>query len=325
MHEERDYQQLDAHTWLVDTRLNRPGHTGCYLVRHGDELAFIDCGASNSVPRLLDTLERLGFSTGQVRYILPTHVHLDHAGGAGRLLAHCPHATLATHHRGLPHLVDPARLQQGATAVYGEAAFRELFGALEPAPEERCQALREGDTLELGGRRLGFIETPGHANHHGCFFDGESGNLFTGDAFGLRYPELDHDGIPFLVATTTPVAFDPDAWQDSIDRMLALQPRQACLTHFGPLADPQRWAPRLRQSIEAHVAVALEEEWRPEEGRETRLREALRELLVEQALAHHPRFDRRTLEELLEVDIALNAQGLAVWLIRRARRREKGL
>jgi len=325
MQQAHDIRQLDAHTWLIDTGLNRPGHTGCYLVRSGDELAFVDCGASSSVPRLLDALEELGFSTGQVRYILPTHVHLDHAGGAGRLLSHCPNATLATHHKGLPHLIDPEKLQQGATAVYGEAAFQELFGNLEPAPAARCQALHQGDTLDLGGRELGFIETPGHANHHGCFFDPESGNLFTGDTFGLRYPELDRAGEPLLIATTTPVAFDPEAWQDSIDRMLALQPKRACLTHFGPLDDPARWAPWLRQSIEVHVAIALQEEQQQQEGREERLLEALRSLLVAQAMAHNPELDRSMVEKLLEVDLALNAQGLAIWLARRARRREKGL
>ncbi|RTZ73448.1 MAG: MBL fold metallo-hydrolase [Gammaproteobacteria bacterium] len=325
MQQAHDFRQLDDHTWLIDTGLNRPGHTGCYLVRYGDELALIDCGASNSVPRLLDVLARLGFSTGQVRYILPTHVHLDHAGGAGRLLAHCPEATLATHHKGLPHLVDPERLQQGAMAVYGEAAFRELFGRLEPAPAERCRALHEGDSLELGGQELHFIETPGHANHHGCFFDPQGGNLFTGDIFGLHYPELDHDGEPLLIATTTPVAFDPVAWQESIDRMLALQPRRACLTHFGPLDDPARWAPRLRQSIEDHVTIALEEEKKTPEGREARLLEDLRRLLVGQALAHNPGLDQTRVEKLLEVDLTLNAQGLAIWLARRARHREKGL
>lgn len=319
------FRQLDPHTWLIDTRLNRPGHTGCYLLRGDEELAFVDCGASTSVPHLLQVLETLGFPAGQVRYILPTHVHLDHAGGAGELLEHCPNAILATHHRGLPHLVDPSRLQQGAMAVYGEAAFRRLFGELRPAPAERCRSLEEGDTLPLGNRELGFMDTPGHANHHGCFFDPLTGTLFTGDTFGLRYPELDSNGTPFLFATTTPVAFDPEAWQGSLDRMMALEPTRAGLTHFGPLADPVRWAPLLRRSLEEHVALALEEEKHAPEGREERLREALHSLLVERALEHNPELEREEVEALLGVDLALNAQGLAVWLARRARHREKGL
>ncbi len=319
------HRKVDEHTWLIDTGLNRPGHTGCYLVRSGNELAFVDCGASTSVPGLLQALQELGFRREQVRYILPTHVHLDHAGGAGRLLELCPAALLATHHRGLPHMIDPGRLQQGAMAVYGEAAFRRLFGDLVPAPESRCRALEEGDTLPLGDTALRFLDTPGHANHHGCFFDPRGGNLFTGDTFGLRYPELDAAGSPFLLATTTPVAFDPDAWNRSLEKMMALEPERACLTHFGPLEAPARWLPLLQASLETHVRIALEEEENPEEGREERLREALKERILEAAQAHGALPGKDEVESLLEIDIGLNAQGLAVWLARRARRREKGL
>lgn len=322
----REPAQLDRHTWLIDTRLNRPGHTGCYLVRSGDELAFVDCGASTSVPRLLDALETLGLATAQVRWILPTHVHLDHAGGAGRLLGHCPDAVLATHHKGLPHMIDPSRLQQGAMSVYGEEAFRRLFGELEAAPQARCQALEDGHTLPLGDTELLFIETPGHANHHGCFFDQRTGNLFTGDTFGLHYPELDaREDAPFLLATTTPVAFDPDAWFDSLEKMMALQPARACLTHFGALPEPRHLAARLRESIETHVQIALAEESREAEGRLERLRSALEETVLAQLADHNPGLDAATARELLGIDLELNAQGLSVWLTRRARRREKGL
>ncbi len=314
-------QQLDDTTWCLDTWLNRPGHTACYLVRNGDELAFIDCGAATSVPGLLRALESLKLQPEQVRYILPTHVHLDHAGGAGELLAACPNATLATHHKGLPHLVDPSKLQQGAMAVYGTAAFEALFGKLRPAPEARCRALRDGDTLELGNARLGFLDTPGHANHHGCFFDERNGNLYTGDTFGLRYAELDHAQQPFLLATTTPVAFDPDVWSDSLDRMMALAPRRACLTHFGPLETPTRWIKLLRESLEMHVKIALKEESNPEEGRETRLRQALEAEVLARLEQHNPEISRSAARQLLEIDLQLNAQGLTVWLARRARGR----
>ena len=319
------FRQIDSHTWLIDTGLNRPGHTGCYLLRGGDELAFVDCGAATSLPNLLQALESLGFSTAQVRWILPTHVHLDHAGGAGTLLTHCPNATLATHHRGLPHMIDPSKLQQGAMAVYGEESFRRLFGDLQPAPEERTRALGDGNTLELGDRELLFIDTPGHANHHGCFFDAETGNLFTGDTFGLRYPELDNRETPFLLATTTPVAFDPEAWMASLEKMMALQPTTACLTHFGPLAEPQRWVSNLRQSIEEHVRIALEEESMPAEGREERLQAALEKTILEQLATRNHGIERKAAQKVLAVDLRLNAQGLAVWLARRARKREKGL
>ncbi|HIE54355.1 MAG TPA: MBL fold metallo-hydrolase [Chromatiaceae bacterium] len=322
----RDPVQIDRHTWLIDTRLNRPSHTGCYLLRSGDELAFVDCGASTSVPRLLDALERLGLAAAQVRWILPTHVHLDHAGGAGRLLGHCPDAVLATHYKGLPHMVEPSRLQQGAINVYGEEVFHGTFGELEPVPQDRSLALENGQILPLGDTELLFIETPGHANHHGCFLDQRTGNLFTGDTFGLHYRELDgREDDPFLLATTTPVAFDPDAWFDSLDRMMALQPNRACLTHFGALPEPGRLAARLRESIETHVQIALAEESREVEGRLERLRWALEQAILAQLARHNPLLEPASARELLGIDLELNAQGLSVWLARRARKREKSL
>jgi len=313
---------IDPDTHLVDTGLYRPGHTACYLLRQGEALAWIDCGAANGVPRLLGTLDALGFTPEQVRYILPTHVHLDHGGGAGLLLQHCPNAVLATHHRGLPHLIDPEKLQRGAQAVYGKARFEALFGALLPAPKERCRALRDGDTIDLNGRKLLFLDTPGHANHHGCLFDSDHGLLFTGDTFGLHYPELDEAaGKPFLLATTTPVAFDPEAWRHSLERMMALAPRKACLTHFGPLDEPRRHLPLLLESLELHERIALAEEHLEAEGRQERLRDALKGALLETL----PGVDEGRLEALLGEDLTLNAQGLTVWLARRAKRREKRL
>jgi len=315
------YQTTGTDCWCIDTGLNRPGHTACYLLHDAGELALIDTGTSNNIPALLETLKVLDFTPTQVRWILPTHVHLDHAGGAGALLAHCDNATLATHHRGLPHMIDPARLQQGAQTVYGEDFFIRAFGKLTPAPAERCMALHDGDHLTLGRHRLLFIDTPGHANHHGCFFYEPKSNLYTGDSFGLRYRELDHEGKPWLMATTTPVAFNPELWLQSLDRMMALEPRRACLTHFGPLADPMKWQEQLRQSIRDHAEIALEEEHSGNEtGREQRLAEALMEKALTRLKKHNPEVDEQQVSALLRDDIRLNSQGLAVWLARRVKK-----
>ena len=317
-----DYQTTGTDCWRLDTGLNREGHTACYLLHDAGELALIDTGTSNNIPALLQTLRDLGFCASQVRWILPTHVHLDHAGGAGALLAACDNATLATHHRGLPHLIDPEKLEQGARAVYGEAVFSRAFGTLVPAPADRCRALEEGDRVPLGRHELLFIETPGHANHHGCFFHEPKGNLYTGDAFGLRYPALDHEGRPWLMATTTPVAFDPDLWMQSLDRMMALAPRRACLTHFGPLEAPLEWQEQLRQSIRDHRDIALEEERKgTAEGREERLALVLMEKMLSRLAEHNPAVDEALARGLLRDDIRLNSQGLAVWLARRQKRK----
>ena len=314
------FESIGGNTLLVDCGLYRPQLAGCYLVRDSDELAVIDCGTRHSVPHILEAIRSLGMHPENVRWIMPTHVHLDHAGGAGLLAQQCPNATLATHPKGLPHMIDPSRLQAGATAVYGEAAFARDFGALDPIPASRCIAAADEQPFELGRRTLRYLHTPGHANHHGCVLDSGSGYLFTGDAFGLGYREL-ATPAPYIVATTTPVAFDPEAWQTSLDRMLALEPTAVCLTHYGRYEDPEALAPQLQASIQAHVEIALREESNADDsGREERLEQAVANLLVTGATAHcgvSPAHAR----EILAGDIRLNAQGLAVWLARRAKRR----
>jgi glyoxylase-like metal-dependent hydrolase (beta-lactamase superfamily II) len=305
--------------WCIDTGLYRPGHTACYLIEDRGELAFVDTGSSNNVPGLLAVLDSLGFAPEQVRYVMPTHVHLDHAGGAGALMAACPDATLVTHERGAPHMIDPARLQAGATAVYGEAEFVRQFGELLPVPAERVTAAADDQLFTLGGRRIRFADTPGHANHHGCFLDESAQVWFTGDTFGLSYREFDRGGRPLLLATTTPVAFDPDAWLASLDRLMAARPAGMCLTHFGRIDHPERVVDALRRNILAHAELALAEEPREPQGRESRLTDAVAGLLLGRALDHAPDLTRERALALLALDIELNAQGLHIWLKRRAK------
>lgn len=314
-----DHQPVTTDIWCIDTGLYRPRHTACYLIADRGELAFIDSGSSNNVPGLLALLDRLGFQPQQVRYVMPTHVHLDHAGGAGALMAACPNATLVTHERGVPHMVDPTRLQAGASAVYGEQAFQATFGTLVPVPAERVIAAGDGQTFQLGARRIAFADTPGHANHHGCFFDEPSRLWFTGDTFGLSYREFDRDGEPLVLATTTPVAFDPDAWLASIDKLLAAAPTGMCLTHFGAVHQPQQLASQLRDSIRAHAQLAVSEQTHEEPGRAERLRRGVAELLLSEVHAHRPDLPAAVAHRLLALDIELNAQGLEIWLKRRAK------
>ena len=306
----------DSH--LIDTGLYRPRHSACYLVADHGELAIIDTGTGHSLPRVLAAIAAVGATPSQVRYVIPTHVHLDHAGGAGQLMQVCSEATLVVHPKGQPHMVDPSKLQAGATAVYGEAAFERDFGSLRPIPAERTLAAADGASFPLGGRTLTFLHTPGHANHHGCIFDRSSGYLYTGDTFGLGYTELYSAAGPLLVATTTPVAFDPEAWFGSLERMMALDPIACCLTHFGRVDRPETLVGMLRASIQAHVEIALEEERRDEQGREARLMAAVERLLVE-AGTRHSGLPEDRVRDVFSADITLNAQGLSVWLARRAK------
>ena len=311
-------ETLDHGIYLIDTGLYRPRHAACYLIEDRGEIAIIDTGTQHSLPRILEAIAGLGAGVEQVRYVIPTHVHLDHAGGAGQLMQACPQALLLVHPKGQAHMVDPSKLQAGATAVYGDAAFRRDFGELQPTPPERTHAAADLQTLQLGGRLLQFLHTPGHANHHGCIFDHHSGYLFTGDTFGLGYTEF-RNGAPLLVATTTPVAFDPDAWFESLDHMMALNPAACCLTHFGRIEQPQAHVDMLRDSIQAHVDIALAEEARTDPGRAARLQEAVEQLLVTAGRAHSDLAPDR-IRQIFASDIELNAQGLEIWLARRAKR-----
>ncbi len=204
MNPESMIQDLGQGIYCIDTGLYRTGLAACYLVREGDRLAFVDTGTSNTVPTLLQLTRDLGLSPEHVDFIIPTHVHLDHAGGSGMLMAHCPNASLVIHPKGAPHMIDPAKLTTGATMVYGEEAFARDFGQLQPIAEERVIVSKDGLEINLAGRKLTLVHTPGHANHHFCVFDGKSRGFFSGDTFGISYREFDTAAGIYLYAPTTP-------------------------------------------------------------------------------------------------------------------------
>lgn len=313
------HQALGTGTHLIDTGLYGPKRAACYLIQDGDELALIDNGTNHTLPRILAAIAAIGATPEQMQWVIPTHVHLDHAGGTGAVMQACPNATLVVHPKGAPHMLDPSRLTAGAIAVYGDEAFARDFGILQAVPEERAILAEDGQIFTLGQRQLTFIHTPGHANHHGCIHDDASGFLFTGDTFGLGYTEFEHNGRRLVVATTTPVAFDPEGWFQSLEHMLALAPSSVCLTHFGAIPQPQDYVDMLRASIQAHVDIALAEEANGESGRSQRLRTAVDALLT--GAAHtHCGIDVATARAIFVADIELNAQGLEIWLKRRAKR-----
>jgi len=316
---DRHYEEVADGVYCIETGLYRHGLAACYLVRVDDRLAFVETGTSRSVPRMLEVISDLGLGPDNVDYVIPTHVHLDHAGGAGDLMARCPNALLVVHPKGAPHMIDPAKLAAGAIAVYGEEEFSHFFGRLVPVPQGRVVIAGDGMTIDLSGRPLTFIDTPGHANHHGCIFDERTGGFFTGDTFGISYRELDTSRGPFLFAPTTPVAFDPDAWQESLDKILSFNPQAVYLTHYGRVDHPQTLAQELRRSIRDLADLALMEEDEGQEGRSERLYKGVAEQLITRARNNGCRLDESRIREVLSLDIELNAQGLAVWLMRRAR------
>lgn len=313
------FSRLDNGIFCIDTGLYRHGLAACYLIREADRLAFVDTGTAHTVPGLMELVGSLGLGPEAVDYIIPTHVHLDHGGGAGDLMALCPNARLVIHPKGAPHMIDPAKLTAGATAVYGEEAFARDFGHLTPVPEERMIVTEDGLELDFAGRTLTCIDTPGHANHHHCIFDTRSRGFFTGDTFGISYREFDGPNGPFIFAPTTPVAFDPDAWLESLNKLMAFDPQVMYLTHFGRLEHPGKQVDNLRTSVQGMAELAIAEERRGSDRRQARLRDAMTAFLTQNAQQHVPGMKTERIRNLLRVDIDLNAQGLEVWLQRRAK------
>ena len=306
------FQDLGNGITCIDTELQRPGLASCYLLMSGEEAAFIDCGTGNSVPYLLETLRRKKISVEQVRYVIPTHVHLDHAGGAGSLMAHCPNAELVVHPRGARHMIDPSQLQQAALAVYGESTFERLFGSLQPIAEERVVTTEDGQVFDFNSRSLVILDTAGHARHHNCLYDSASGGVFTGDTFGVSYPELNLGRNRFIFPPTTPTQFDPEAWYKSIDRLMALRPLRMYLTHFGCHEEPEYLARELRHNIAEYVDIA--EEFANLNDRQERISIALLQQARNFLLDQHCGQDADRINELLTMDMRLNAQGLDYWL-----------
>jgi len=305
-------QSLTHGITRLDTMQSRAGMAACYAVLRDNEIAFIDAGTSPGVPALLAWLANEGLSPEQVRYVIPTHVHLDHAGGAGLLMRLCPNARLIIHPRGARHMIDPTALIAGATAVYGPEMVKAEYGEIAPVPTERVDSAEDGSRWPLGNTHLDIIDSPGHAKHHFCVYDEASRGLFTGDVFGLSYREFDTEQGPFLMPTTTPVQFDPDAWRKTLDRLMAKQPQRAFLTHFGMVENLPTLADTLRQGIDDYEALALAAP--TGEGRHDTLRRRIAALTLQRLRAHGVTLSHERIEAILGLDFDLNAQGLGVWL-----------
>ncbi|MCC7633052.1 MBL fold metallo-hydrolase [Stenotrophomonas rhizophila] len=305
---------VDPSIHTIDTAFQRDDFDAAYLIVEHGRAAFIDCGTGLSVPAMLAALARAGCTPEAVDWLILTHVHLDHAGGAGLLMQQLPNARLLVHRRGAPHMIDPARLIAGATEVYGEEEIARSYGPILPVAAARVVVADDGHRLDLAGRPLLCLDTPGHARHHLCVWDARSRSWFTGDTFGLSYRELDSDRGAFIVPTSSPVQFEPEPLKQSIARMLAYQPQAMYLTHYGRVEQVPALAAQLVEQIDAMVGIARQCDGRPDRHR--CLVAALTALYLERAQVHGCRLDDAQVAAVLAMDIELNAQGLACWLDR---------
>lgn len=299
----------------IDTGFHRPLFDAAYLVVEKGRAAFIDCGTQHSIPALLDALARQGLSPAEVDWLILTHVHLDHAGGAGALMQQLPNARAAVHPRGARHMIDPSALVAGATAVYGEEEIARSYGQIVPIERERVVVANDGHVVDLAGRPLLCVDTPGHARHHLCVWDQRSRAWFTGDTFGLSYREFDSSRGPFVLPTSSPVQFEPEPLKDSIRRLLARAPEAMYLTHYGRVGEVQRLGADLIEQIDAMVRIARAVAGAGDE-RHARLVAELAHYYLARVQAHASPLSAAQAQQVLAVDIELNAQGLEVWLDR---------
>ncbi|MBF0219636.1 MAG: MBL fold metallo-hydrolase [Gammaproteobacteria bacterium] len=298
---------MDTAITLIDVHYTRPQLVGCYLLQQGDEVAVIETGTAPALAYVDAALRQRGISDSQVRYVIPTHVHLDHAGASGQMMQRFSEATLLAHPRGARHLIDPQKLIEGTIAVYGEANFSRIYGELLPVAATRVREISDGECYDLGGRTLQVFDTPGHARHHFVVWDAQSRGIFSGDIFGLGYPELRRAGAQMVILPSTPVQFEPQVWHQTLDRLLTLAPQRIYLTHFGMAESPAALVAQLHQQLDDYVELAEADQ------SEAELLQVLLDYQWQRATAMGFTFDKAAFSALFKFDMGLCAQGLRVW------------
>ncbi|MCS7204981.1 MAG: MBL fold metallo-hydrolase [Leptospiraceae bacterium] len=233
---------------IIDAHYVREGIACCYLMIEEDRAAIIETNTNYAVPYILEEMKNSSIKLENVDYVIITHVHLDHAGGAGKLMELFPNAKLLAHPRAARHMIDPSRLIQSSIQVYGEERFRQLYGEILPIEESRVQVIEDGEEITFGSRKLKFLHTKGHANHHFVIYDSKTNGVFSGDSFGLAYPALQEKGL-FIVPTTTPTDFDPQEAYLSIDKILETKCDKVFLTHYGMIQDLENAKNQLKEGL----------------------------------------------------------------------------
>ena len=296
---------------VIDSEYYSKDFAAIYLLKQKNKVAIIETGTNYSVPLVKGALANIGLSFSDVSYIIPTHVHLDHAGGAGLLMKQCQNATLVVHPRGARHLIDPNKLVAGAKAVYGEEKFIEYYGEIIPIDSHKVIEADDNFILDFDGRELKFIDTPGHAKHHFCIWDKDTKSMFTGDTFGISYRDLDMDSEVYIFPSTSPVQFDPDALIKSINRIMEFRPERVCLTHFSAIRPTQEIADQLIDGI--HFVSNLTEKYISHKDAESIIFNEMMSYFLN-GLGKIGNQDKDYCSERIELDVKINTQGLIYWL-----------
>ena len=299
----------------IDADYIRPYMATIHLVKEGEGLdaegMLVDTGTSHSVPMVLTTLTEHGLTPAQIKAVCLTHIHLDHAGGAGELMRELPNATLYVHPRGARHMVDPSKLIAGTIGVYGEELYKKLYKEIVPIDVNRVVEVQDGQIFEFGARRFELIYTEGHAKHHYCLVDAKNGDAFTGDSFGVSYRESDTKNGHFIFPTTTPIHFDPDAAHASIERLMGYGLKYVYLTHYSQRSGLQDCADQLHDDLGVYVKLTKQALGKKDE--QSHLEKSLYQHLSDRLNKHGFFGDDATVQQIIGPDTKLNAAGLLHW------------
>jgi len=295
---------------VIDSEYYSKDFAAIYLLKQKNKVIIIETGTNYSVPFVKEALSQIGLSFSDVSYVIPTHVHLDHAGGAGLLMMQCQNAALVVHPRGARHLIDPSKLVAGAKAVYGENKFKEYYGEIFPIDANRVIQADDNFILDFDGRELRFIDTPGHARHHFCIWDKATKSMFTGDTFGISYRDLDHQDELYILPSTSPVQFDPEALIQSINRIMEFKPERVCLTHFSAIKPTKKATNKLIESI--HFVSNLAIKYADKNDSESIIYKKMMDYFLE-GLNEIGSQNNDYAKDRLSLDVLINTQGLIYW------------
>lgn len=304
--------------YRIDVNHPEPLHTCAYLIVADDTAAIIDCGGGRrGAAAVMGGLAELNLAAEQVRWLLVTHAHLDHAGAAGLLMQTLPQATFAAHPSALKHLCNPQQaLAPASVALFGEAFFETYYGGLLAVDAARAQPLMDGEELALGTRTLTTHYTPGHAWHHASFYDAAASFIVAGDAYGNSYRQTDgEDGFGLLMPVMPPTQFDPPAMVDSIHRLHGLQARAVGLAHFDVIdtaAHGDAYRDAQLQALDNWLTAAADIYAKHAEDFEPHMKDYLFEWVGQHAAAHG--MEATAMRQLYNNDISLSAAGFAHYM-----------
>ncbi|MFN3603597.1 MAG: MBL fold metallo-hydrolase [Leptonema sp. (in: bacteria)] len=306
---------------IIDTYYYKEGLACAYLVKENQKGAIIETNTNHAIPYILQEIEKQNLKPDDIEWIIITHVHLDHAGGAGLLMQKCKNAKLIAHPNAAKHIVDPSRLIASSIQVYGEENFKKLYGDIIPVPKERVIIPEDNEEISFGSRKFKFIYTKGHANHHFVIYDSKTKSVFSGDSFGIAYPILQEKGT-FLYPTTTPTDFDPKEAIHSIEKILNTNPNKIFLTHYGAITDLHNAKQQLLEGLD-FAEQLLEWDLKNTSTDQEKIQYIKNSIMdyYKQKMNLLKLELTKQREEMLELDAQLNAMGIHVAA---TRKRKKG-